>query len=306
MSISKIVNVIRNPAKIFVYLTKYSDFAFMSDKTYISLFYRGMIGKSLNLDNPITYNEKLQWLKLNYRKPELTTMVDKYEVRQYVADRIGEQYLIPCIGVWNSFDEIPFNDLPNRFVLKCTHDSHSVIICKDKQCFDYQTAKQKLTNALKRNYYYEGRQWPYKNVKPRIIAEEYMEDTNDGELRDYKIFAFDGCAKALFIATDRSVHSPKFDFFDMDFNCLHIKQVGHPNADVLPHKPEKLAEMKELADILSKGLPQVRVDFYEVNGKVYFGELTFFNNSGFVPFEPEEWDYTFGEWIKLPKEAIKE
>lgn len=300
MNLTKVLTTIKNPVKLFVYFTKYSDFSFMPDKMYISLFYRGMLGKRLNLKKPKTYNEKLQWLKLYYRKPELTMMVDKYEVRKYVIEKIGEKYLIPCIGVWDSFDQIPFDSFPNRFVLKCTHDSHSVIICKDKEHFNYQVAKEKLEKALKRNYYYEGRQWPYKNVKPRIIAEEFMEDAQDGELRDYKIFAFDGCAKALFIATDRSVQSPKFDYFDMDFNCLHIKQ-GHPNAKILPHKPEKLEEMKYLAEILSRGLPQVRVDFYEVNGNVYFGELTFFHYSGFVPFEPEEWNYIFGNWIKLPK-----
>ena len=273
----------------------------LPDKVHIEARYALKMGRKLDLENPQTFNEKLQWLKLYDRRPEYTTMVDKYEVKKYVAERIGEAYIIPTLGVWNSFDEIDFDALPNQFVLKCTHDSGGLAICKDKSTFDKAAAKEKIEKSLKRNYFLIHREWPYKNVKRRIIAEQYMEDAKTAELRDYKFFCFDGVAKALFIATERQKpgEEVKFDFFDMDFCHLDLRQ-GHPNAIVCPERPEAFDEMKQLAEKLSKGIPQVRVDFYEVNGKVYFGELTFSHFAGLVPFKPEQWDYTFGSWIKLP------
>ena len=225
----------------------------------------------------------------------------KLWIAEYIAKTIGEQYVIPLIGVWNSFDEIDFNQLPNQFVLKCTHDSGGLVICKDKKDLDLTAARKKICKCLKHNYFYGLREWPYKNVKPRIIAEEYMEDEKTHDLRDYKFFAFNGIVKALFIATERfSGEEPKFDFFDDEFNHLPFTN-GHPNAKVMPQKPSTFEEMKHYASELSIGIPQLRVDFYEINGKVYFGELTFSHWSGLVPFDPEEWDYTFGSWISLPK-----
>ena len=272
------------------------------DKLYLKIMYRRCLGKKLNLKNPQTYNEKLQWLKLYNRNPEYTKMVDKYEVKKYVADKIGEEYIIPTLGVWNKFEEIDFDTLPQQFVLKTTHDSGGVVICKDKSTFDYETAKKKLNSSLKNNFYYMGREWPYKNVKPRIIAEKYMEDSATKELRDYKLFAFDGVVKALFIASDRQNpnEDTKFDFFDSTLKHLDFTN-GHPNASVPPACPETFAEMKKLAEKLSEKIPHLRCDFYEINGKIYFGELTFFHWSGFTPFSPEEWDKTFGDWIKLPE-----
>ena len=273
------------------------------DALYLKLRYRKMFHKPLNLKNPKTFNEKLQWLKLYDRKPEYTRMVDKYEAKQYVAERIGEEYIIPTLGVWDSFDEIDFDSLPDQFVLKCTHDSGGLVICTDKTKLDMEKARRRITASLNRNYFWANREWPYKNVKPRIIAEAYMQDTSTAELRDYKFFCFGGKAKLLFIATDRQTEGEetKFDFFDMDFNHIDVRN-GHPNATVPPEKPECFDEMRALAEKLSAGIPQLRVDFYEVDGKVYFGELTFFHWTGLVPFEPEQWDYTFGEWIELPSE----
>lgn len=273
----------------------------MPDDIYLKRRYLIKTGNSLNLDNPKTFNEKLQWLKLYDRKSEYTVMVDKYEVKKYVADIIGEEYIIPTFGVWNKFDEIDFNILPNQFVLKCTHDSGGLIICKDKKTFNKNAARQKIERSLKHNYYWTSREWPYKDVKPRIIAEKYMEDIKTSELRDYKFFCFDGVAKALFIATDRQKQGEevKFDFFDMDFKHLDLRQ-GHPNAKICPEKPETFDKMRELAEKLSKGIPQLRVDFYEVNGKVYFGELTFSHFGGMVSFEPKKWDTILGNWIELP------
>ena len=278
----------------------------MSDETLLRRKFRRKVGCELNLENPTTYNEKLQWLKLYNRKPIYTTMVDKYEVKQYVADRIGEEYIIPTLGVWDSFDEIDFDSLPEQFVLKCTHDSGGLVICKDKSRLDIKAAKKKINKSLKKNYYWENREWPYKNVKPRIIAEQFVEDTKTQELRDYKFFCFDGEVKALFIATDRYAENEetKFDFFDAEYNHLPFCN-GHPNANELPENPECFEQMKVLAAKLSADIPHLRVDFYEVDGKIYFGELTFFHWSGMVPFEPEEWDAIFGEWIKLPAKKME-
>ena len=229
-------------------------------------------------------------------------MVDKYEAKKFVSERLGQEYTVENYGVWDKFDDIDFDSLPNQFVLKCTHDSGGLVVCRDKGSLDKEKARKKIERSLKRNYYWSGREWPYKNVKPRIIAEQYMEDEVTAELRDYKFFCFDGTPQYLFIATERQnqTEDTKFDFFDMDYNHLDIRN-GHPNARVQPAKPECFEEMKLLASALSKGIPQVRVDFYEVNGKVYFGELTLSHWSGAVAFEPEEWDFKFGELIRLPK-----
>lgn len=277
---------------------------FLPDALYLKLKYRVLMGKNLNLKNPVNYTEKLQWLKLHDRKPIYTDMVDKYEAKRYVAERIGEKYIIPTYGVWNSFDEIDFDALPDRFVLKCTHDSGGLVIVKDKSQLDKEQAREKITQCLKRNFYYSGREWPYKNVKPRILAEAYMEDSKTAELRDYKFFVFNGKAKALFIASERQKEGEetKFDFFDMDYNHLPIKN-GHPNAEVPPRKPETFEQMRVLAEKLAADVPHLRVDFYEVDGKIYFGELTFSHWTGMVPFEPAQWDKTFGDWLQLPNKT---
>lgn len=299
-----IKKIIDNPYKLLYAVVSRVPFIAkcIRDDRYLKLQYRSVFGKPLNLEAPHTFNEKIQWLKIHDRKPEYTMMVDKYEVKKYVADLIGAEYIIPTLGVWERFEDIDFDALPNQFVLKCTHDSGGLAICRNKAEFDIEEARRKINKSLGKNFYWMGREWPYKDVKPRIIAEQYMEDTKTEELRDYKFFCFDGVAKALFIATDRQKEGEevKFDFYDMDFKHLDFKQ-GHPNAAVSPAKPETFDEMRQLAEKLSKGIPHLRVDFYEVNGKAYFGELTFSHFSGMVPFNPEEWDETFGSWIKLPE-----
>lgn len=271
-----------------------------SDKMYfrIKWFARRMPYK-LNLKNPQTFNEKIQWIKLYDRNPLYTTLVDKYRVKQYVTDRIGADHVIPLLGAWDRVEDIEWDKLPNQFVLKVNHDCGGQVICKDKTKLDKENAIVKLNKAFARNYYYEGREWPYKNVEPKVFAEEYMED-EFGELRDYKYFCFDGEVKAMFIATDRTKDTETcFDFYDADFNHLPFTQ-GHPNAKVQPQKPKGFEEMKQLAAQLSKGIPEVRVDFYDVNGHIYFGEFTFFHFGGMVKFNPVEWDYKFGSWINLP------
>lgn len=270
-----------------------------NDGTYIRLKWRSCMDYPLHLDNPKTYNEKLQWLKLHDHNPDYTKMVDKVEAKKYVEGIVGKEYIIPTIGVYDRVEDIDFDNLPDQFVLKCTHDSNGVVICKDKSSFDVGKAKEKLGRGLKQSYYSVNREWPYKNVRPRIIAEQYMEDET-GELRDYKFFCFNGEVKALFIASDRTKkEQTKFDFFDENFNHLPFTN-GHPNSSKEITKPEGFEQMKIIASKLSQNIPHVRVDLYSVRGKIYFGELTFYHWSGFTPFVPQEWDNRFGEFIKLP------
>ena len=274
---------------------------FVSDEQFVKWSYYLKFRKRLNLSNPRTYNEKLQWLKLNDRHEEYTEMVDKYEAKKYVASIIGEEYIIPTLGVYDSFDEINFEELPNQFVLKCTHNSGGIVICKDKQKLDIKKSRKLMNKWMKKNPFWSNREYPYKHVKPRIIAEQYMEDESGYELKDYKFFCFDGDVKYIFVATDRGKEDEetKFDFFDMDWNHLPFTN-GHPNNPEPIKKPENFEKMKDLAHELSKGMPHVRVDLYNIRGSIYFGELTFFHWSGMTPFVPEEWDYKFGECIKLP------
>lgn len=271
------------------------------DITYLRIQYYLKMKKRLNLENPQTFSEKIQWLKLYGRRPIDTVLSDKYAVKDYISKNIGSQYVIPLLGVWDKFSEIDFEKLPNQFVLKCTHDSGGIIVCKDKKLLDKKRAEKILTRSLKHDYFVFSRERAYQNIPRRIIAEEYKEDSQTGELRDYKFFCFDGEPKLLFVASDRQNEGEetKFDFFDMQYNHLPFTN-GHPNAKVLPQKPASFEEMKKLAAILSKGIPHVRVDLYDVNGKVYFGEMTYSHWGGMMPFEPEEWDYTLGSWIKLP------
>lgn len=278
------------------------NFSFLipCDKLYLRLMFRFCMGYWPNFDNPKTFNEKIQWLKLYNRNPLYTTLVDKYSVKQYVSDKIGKEYIIPTIGVWSDAREINFDQLPNQFVLKTTNGGGGdVVICKDKRLLDQTLVIKQLNKWLKNNIYRKCREWPYKNVKPQIIAETYMEDES-GELRDYKFFCFDGKVQALFIATERQNpnEDTKFDFFDRDFKHLPFTN-GHPNACFLPQKPRMFEKMIELAERLSKGFPHIRIDLYEVGSQIYFGEMTFFHWSGMVPFNPESWDYKFGEWIQL-------
>lgn len=286
-------------------LSKYGLEFLISDEKYLKAQYKSAFGKVLDLDTPTTYTEKLQWLKLHDHRPEYTTMVDKYEVKNYVSQKIGKEYVVPLLGVWECVEDIDFESLPQQFVLKATHDSGGLIICKNKNELNKADVKRTFDKLLKRNYYDGTREWPYKNVKPRIIAEAYMEDKTQGELRDYKFFTFGGEPKVLYITKGRGDdESTTADFFDMEFKHL-LFTIDHDMAPVPPEKPENFELMKELAAKLSEGTPQLRVDFYEVDGKVYFGEMTFFHCSGLTPFHPETWDRIFGDWVTLPIEKTR-
>lgn len=300
----KITQYLKNPYKMALFLANRGLLGWLSDRACLKLRYRAMMGKKLDLDHPKTYTAKLQWLKLYDHQPRYTSLVDKYAVKEFVRQTIGEEYLIPDFGVWDSFDDIDFESLPNEFVLKCTHDSGGMLICRDKSTLNLAKARKKMEKARKRSFYKFNREWTYKNVKPRIIAERYMENSSTGDLRDYKFFCFDGVPKLMFVATDRQTpgEDTKFDFFDMDYQHLDLIN-GHPNGNIPPEKPKNFEHMKELAAKLSQGIPHVRVDFYEVDGKAYFGEMTFYHFSGTVPFQPECWDHTMGDWLTLPEKC---
>lgn len=278
------------------------------DKLYLQMMYWLHLGIKLNLKNPKTFNEKLQWLKLYNHKPEYTIMVDKVKVKDYIAKLIGEEHIIPTLGVWDNPDDIDFDALPNQFVLKCNHNSGTgMCICRDKNKLDIEKAKAKLRKGLKENYFMRWREWPYKNVPRRILAEKFMVDLKQQseaksrnqveELNDYKIFCFNGVPTILFVASDRA-NNVCFDYYDMELNHLGLKQ-GGDNYHGEVKLPKHFDEMKELAAKVSKGIPHVRADFYEINDKVYFGELTFFDSSGFAKFTPEVWDSKLGSLINI-------
>lgn len=299
----KLINIIKNPKKLVSYIINLKVFHLLNDKTYLKIKYRIKMRKKLDINNPKTFNEKLQWLKLYDRNPIYTDFVDKYEVRGFVEKTIGQQYLIPLLGVWDKFDEIDFSKLPNKFVLKCTHDSGGVFICKDKSTLNYKDIKSRINKALRKNYYYICREWPYKHIKPRIICEKYLVDDLNSDLKDYKFMCFNGKVKCCFICSDRSSSQGlKIDIYDTDWNKMNFERVGHPNSHEVIERPINYKNMIELSEKLSRNIPFIRVDFYEVNGKVYFGELTFFPGAGFQKFKPESYDYMLGSWIKLPNE----
>lgn len=296
---NKIISYIVEPKKIILYLMNKNYLSFIPDETFLKMKYKLMMGKKLDLENPKTFNEKLQWLKLHDRNPEYTKMVDKYEAKEYVANIIGKEYIIPTLGVWDKFDDIDFDALPNEFVLKPTHTSGNVFICKDKSRIDYKKLKKQVNKWLKRDYYKIHREWPYKNVKPRIIAEEYMEDQT-GELVDYKVYAFNGKCDYVMTCVDRAKGETKFLYYDRNWNLkkeFSFDGLKYGQTINVP-RPKNLDKMFELAEILSKDIPFVRVDFYEANGNLYFGELTFFPSAGFDNTRTKECQKYLDEMLK--------
>lgn len=320
----KAIKLIGNPPKLVIRMNENGLHRLFSDKFLLKMKFKYNLGKKLDIDNPKTFNEKLQWLKLYNRKPEYTRMVDKYEAKKYVAEKIGEEYIIPTLGVWDKIDDIDFDSLPDQFVLKCTHDSGGLVICRDKDKLDIERTKKRIAKSLKKNYYWSSREWPYKNVKPRIIAEQYIgvgDCTKDCEpsnswklvqnkhgLLDFKFMCFDGVVKALFLdigVIGRSEgHANEYyrNVYDRSGNILPVRETreNYPGEIRLP---ETLPKMVEIAEILSAGIPHLRVDLYCLNsGEIKVGELTFYHGSGMSNvFIPQEWDKIFGGWIKLPE-----
>lgn len=283
---NKLLKGLRNPYKVLLRLLLLVPGLAerIDDKTYISIKYRAHMGKKINWDNPTTFNEKLQWLKLYDRKPEYSVMVDKYEVKNYVANIIGEEHIIPTLGVWDKFDDIDFDALPNQFVLKCTHDSGGLVICRDKDSFDIEKAKKKINECLKKNFYYRSREWPYKHVKPQIIAEKYMESNDSDSLIDYKFYCFNGEAKFLYVSLANIRNGVKKDlitYYDLNWDNVPFGRLDHEAFPFLLAKPKEFEKMIRIANMLSKGIPFLRVDLYWINNQIYFSELTFAPGGGF-------------------------
>ncbi len=297
----KIIKFLLNRDYRFLVLSARGYFNHWPDEKFIKHKFKAVFGYDLNLDTPQTFSEKLQWLKLHDHNPLYTTMADKYTVKKWVADKIGEQYIIPTLGVWKHFDEIDFSKLSNQFVLKTTHDSGGVVICRSKETFNKKTARKKLEKSLTHNYYLHGREWPYKNVSPRIIAEPFLTDNTHADLADYKFFCFNGIPTYCQVITDRSTEE-KVDFFDMDWQHLPFTGLTKPfpHATQEPSQPINFDRMKQFCQQLAKDIPFVRVDFYEVRGKMYFGEMTFFPASGFGEFTPKEWNTKIGNLLLIP------
>ena len=303
MNIKKILKLFTDGGYRMSKLSKLGIYNRMSDEDFLKKVFLLKMGKELDLENPKTFNEKLNWLKLYDRKPLYTNMVDKYEAKKYVADVIGEEYTIPTLGVWDKFEDIDFDSLPEQFVLKCTHDSGGLVICKDKTKLDVSKARKKIKRSLNTNFYYRFREWTYKDVKPRIIAEQYMEDQNEAEgLTDYKFYCFNGEPKFLYVSQGLQNHATaSISFLTTDWQFAPYERSDFKPLNELPRKPECLSEMLEICKKLSENVPFLRVDLYEINGKIYFSELTFYPCGGFMPFKNPEHDLEIGKMLILPK-----
>lgn len=273
------------------------------DDVYLRWRFRLIFGKKLDLEHPRGYNEKINWLKLYNKNPLYTKLVDKAEAKGLVSPIIGEDKIIKTLGIWDNFDDIDFDKLPNQFVIKSTNGGGGtgVVICKDKSSFNFRAAKKRIEKSMTYNWKYE-REWVYKDIKPRIIAEEFLYNEDGTDLVDWKLHCFNGEPKVLFCASDRYTlgEKLKFDWYDMQLNHLPIKSKGYDNTNKTIAPFPEWEQMKNVARKLSKGIPYVRVDLYLINHKIYFGELTFFHDGGVVALEPIEWENIFGDWIYIP------
>ncbi len=288
----------------FIYLSKKEFYNKMPDEEFLKRKYKCLMLHDLNLDNPVCFNEKLQWLKLYYKKPEFVKLVDKVAVKDYVAEKIGPEHIIPTLGVYDRFEDIDFDKLPDQFVIKCTHDSASTLVCSDKKTFDFKKAKKQINKCLKKHYHMLGREWPYGQVQPRIIIDQFMVDEGGIELKDYKFFCFNGEVKCASVDFNRFTDHHA-NYYSPDFKLLDIGKKGcRPDPDHKLDKPINWDEMVQIAHELSTGFPFLRVDLYSINGKTYFGELTLFPASGFSPFMTDDQDKLLGSWIDLPEKCV--
>ncbi|MDD3747069.1 MAG: ATP-grasp fold amidoligase family protein [Anaerostipes sp.] len=299
--LDKIKKVVQHPEKIIGRMNMLGMFNWMDDNTYLKFLFRVNLKYRLNLKEPKTFNEKMQWLKLNNIHPEYSKVVDKYEVRNYVKELIGEQHLIPLLGVWDSPFDIDFDKLPNEFVLKCTHNSGGVIVCKNKSEFDEKKAIKQLNHLLKKKYYKQGREYPYKTVKPRVICEKFMDDGIGNLPNDYKIMCFNGKPQNIMVCSGRKNGHADYYFFNKEWNFLPYNKVdiNLPSDFTLP-KPRQLEKMWMLAEEISTQYIVSRIDFYEIKGKLYFGEITLFPASGMDKDITKETDIEWGKKIRLP------
>lgn len=289
-----------NREKVMTFLKK--SLRFLPDKTYIKLYYRLRVGRPLNTENPTTLNEKLQWLKFNYRFPLQSIVSDKLLVRDYVAEKIGAEYLIPLLGSWENYDDVDFDKLPEQFVLKCNHDSGGLVVCTDKSKLNHKEAKRKLEKSLKSNFFYIGREYQYRNIKPRIICEQFISDNGKVPM-DYKIYCFNGKPDVILVCRDRfsnNSHRASYLYFDQDWKFQPLNKEDENLVDVDILKPKNLDKMIEIARELSKDFFFARIDLYNIDGQIYFGEITLSPNSGFDPDIKYETDLMFGEKLKIP------
>lgn len=306
---NKLQKYLHNPKLLYPLVSSRGLTHWVPDKMHLSIMYWARIGRWPDLDNPRTFNEKLQWLKLYDRNPIYNTLVDKHAVKQWVADRIGSEYVTETYARWDRVEDIDISELPERFVLKTNHDCGGVAICKDRTTFNLEAARAKLARHLNTNYFWGGREWPYKDVRPCVFAEEYLEpdasesspDQDEIDLTDYKFMCFNGEPRCAFTCVGRAKGDLRVDFFDADWHHMSFTR-HYPNADVLPAAPRYLREMQRLARTLSDGIPFIRVDFYEQAERIILGEMTLYPGSGFEEFDKEEWDERLGDWIVLPQE----
>lgn len=297
--------VIRHPLSFFRRQLWLALAKSMNDRAYIKFIYWCFMRKKLNIDTPLLFTEKLQWLKLYDRKPIYHIMADKYDAKQFVAQKIGAEYVIPTLGIWNSFNDINFDELPDRFILKGTFDSSSYYICNNKSEFDIKAAKRKVLTNWKVDYSLFSREWPYKGLKHRLIAEPLLNDGKNLYLTDYKFYTFNGEPQFFYTTSNRGTKIGLCeDFFDIDGNHLELNQVGYKNNPEKPSLPKNLKRMVEISRLLANGTYHLRVDFYEVGNKLYVGELTFFDGGGFSEFVPQQYNRILGDWIKLPIDTI--
>lgn len=301
---NKLLRFATDPGYRFLHYANRGKYNNLPDDVYLTRKFKAIMGYDLDLDSPKTFNEKIQWLKIHDQNPRYTKMVDKYDAKEYVGSVIGEEHIVETYGVWDRFDDIDFGSLPSSFVLKCTHDSGGLVICKDKDVLDINSAKEKIERCLKRNYYFYTREWPYKDVKPRIIAEKYIEMENGGGLIDYKFFCFNYEPKLLYISRGLDHHpTAQISFYGMDGT-----EMPYHRKDYKPYHnallPSNFSEMKEISHKLAQdiGCPFVRIDLYSICNRVYFSEITFSPCSGMVPFEPAAADRDIGDLLILPFE----
>ena len=308
VDVDKILKYLKNPFLIYSFVASKGFTRLVPDETHLKLMYRAHIGRKPDLINPRTFNEKIQWLKLHNRNPDYVNLVDKYEVKKWVSEKIGSEYLASTYACWDSIADIDIAGLPKQFVLKTNHDCGGVVICRDRETFDIASAKLKLKKHLRTNYFWGGREWPYKGVKPLVFAEQFLgsetSETGSSEFVDYKFMCFSGRVRCIFTCTGRESGDLRVDFFDNNWNHLPFQR-HYSNADIIPSAPENLSFMLEAAEILAAGIPFVRVDFYEIESKPYFGEMTFYPGSGFEEFTPDYWDLKLGDWIELPNDTLQ-
>ncbi len=297
----KIISYINNPLKIIKFLGSRGYLKWMDDVTYLRLVYKAEFGKALDIFSAKSYNEKLQWLKLFNRKQYYPSLVDKYEVRKYISQKIGNDYLIPLASpfIWENPNDICFDDLPEQFVLKCTHGSGCNIICTNKNDLNIKATRKKMSKWMRKNWFWFGREWPYKNVKPKIICEQYLEEEPGVDINNYKVMCFNGQPKLIQLIIGIFSNNPTQDFYDINWEKTTICQSGYKNSENFTPKPQSFNEMIDLSRILSEGMPHVRIDWYDIRGKLYFGEITFFDSAGFCSFDDYNDDLLLGSWIDL-------